>query len=140
MSNLKEKASDEAITLFGKNLHELLITPPLVNQVILGLDPGFRTGCKLAVIDKDGAYLDSAVIYLLNDTQVKTSSKVVLDLIARYHISAIAIGNGTGSKESATFISALILEHSLHVKYAVVSEIGASVYSASKIAQEEYGF
>lgn len=140
LSNLKEKASDEAIILFGKNLHELLITPPLVNQVILGLDPGFRTGCKLAVIDENGSYLDSAVIYLLSDAQAKTSSKVVLDLIARYKISAIAIGNGTGSKESATFVSALIKENALHVKYAVVSEIGASVYSASKIAQEEYGF
>jgi uncharacterized protein len=140
LSNLKEKASHEAINLFGKNLQELLITPPLVNQVILGLDPGFRTGCKLAVIDENGAYLDSAAIFLLSDSQVKTSCTVVLDLISRYKISAIAIGNGTASKESATFISNLIRENALHVKYAVVSEIGASVYSASKIAQEEYGF
>lgn len=138
LSNLKQKASDEAISLFGKNLHELLITPPLVNQVILGIDPGFRTGCKLAVIDENGHYLDSNVIYLLSDTS--KAAKIVLDLIKKHKVSAIAIGNGTGSKESATFIADLIRENSLHVKYAVVSEIGASVYSASKIANEEYGF
>ena len=138
LSNLKQKASDDAINLFGKNLQELLITPPLVNQIILGIDPGFRTGCKLAVIDENGLYLDSNVIYLLSDTS--KASKIVLDLIKKYKVSAIAIGNGTGSKEAATFIAELIKENSLAVKYAVVSEIGASVYSASKIANEEYGF
>jgi len=138
LSNLKQKASDDAINLFGKNLHELLRPPPLVNQIILGIDPGFRTGCKLAVIDENGLYLDSNVIYLLSDTSKAT--KIVLDLIKRHNVSAIAIGNGTGSKESANFIADLIKENSLHVKYAVVSEIGASVYSASKIANEEYGF
>ncbi|MEA1915968.1 MAG: Tex-like N-terminal domain-containing protein, partial [Campylobacterota bacterium] len=140
LANLKQRASDEAIVLFGKNLQELLITPPLVNQVILGIDPGFKTGCKLAVIDENGTYLDSSVIYLLNDKQVFDSSKVVLQLIKKYNISAVAIGNGTASKESAIFISELIASNALHVKYAVVSEIGASIYSASKIAQEEYGF
>jgi len=138
LSTLKQKASDEAIELFGKNLNELLITPPLVGQVILGIDPGFRTGCKLAVIDKNGLYLDSDVIYLLNDTS--KASKIVLNLIKKHKITAIAIGNGTGSKESATFVSYLIEKNALHVKYAVVSEIGASIYSASKIANEEYGF
>jgi len=138
LSNLKQKASDEAINLFGKNLNELLLTPPLVNQVILGIDPGFRTGCKLAIIDKNGNYLDSAVIYLLNDNQIKESVKKVLNFISKYKVTAIAIGNGTGSKESATFISNLIKENTLDVKYAVVSEIGASVYSASKIAVLEY--
>jgi len=138
LSNLKQKASDDAINLFGKNLHELLITPPLVNQIILGIDPGFRTGCKLAVIDENGLYLDSNVIYLLSDTS--KAEKIVLDLIKKHKVSAIAIGNGTGSKEAANFIANLIKENSLHVKYAVVSEIGASVYSASKIANEEYGF
>lgn len=140
LSTLKEKASSEAIELFGKNLNELLLTPPLVNHVILGLDPGFKTGCKLAVINKDGDYLDSDVIYLLNKIQVESASKRVLNLIKQYQISAIAIGNGTASKESAAFVAALIQQESLDVKYAVVSEIGASVYSASKIAQEEYGF
>lgn len=138
LSNLKQKASDEAIELFGKNLTELLITPPLVNQVILGMDPGFRTGCKLAIIDDNGNYLDSNVIYLLSENNVKTSSKVVLDLIKKYNITAIAIGNGTASKETASFINDLKKENSLDINYAVVSEIGASVYSASKIAQEEY--
>ncbi|WP_024955754.1 helix-hairpin-helix domain-containing protein [Sulfurospirillum arcachonense] len=138
LSALKQKASDDAINLFGKNLNELLITPPLVNQVILGIDPGFKTGCKLAVIDKDGAYLDSNVMYLLSETS--KASKIVLDFIKKYKVSAIAIGNGTGSKEAANFIANLIKENKLAVKYAVVSEIGASVYSASKIANEEYGF
>jgi len=138
LSALKQKASDDAINLFGKNLNELLITPPLMGQVILGIDPGFRTGCKLAVIDENGIYLDSNIIYLLSDTTKAT--KIVLDLIKRYKVTAIAIGNGTGSKESANFIANLIKENSLHVKYAVVSEIGASVYSASKISNEEYGF
>ncbi|HIP30785.1 MAG TPA: S1 RNA-binding domain-containing protein [Sulfurospirillum arcachonense] len=138
LSALKQKASDEAINLFGKNLNELLITPPLVGQVILGLDPGFRTGCKLAVIDENGLYLDSDVIYLLSDTSKAT--QIVLNLIKKYKVTTIAIGNGTGSKESATFVSDLIAQNTLAVKYAVVSEIGASVYSASKIANEEYGF
>lgn len=140
LSNLKEKASNDAIDVFGKNLHDLLITAPLVNQIILGFDPGYRTGCKLAVIDEDGKYLDSNVIYLLNKNQEDQAEKTLLELIKKYKITAIAIGNGTASKESLAFISKLIKENNLSVKYAVVSEIGASVYSASKIAQEEYGF
>jgi uncharacterized protein len=138
LTALKSKASSEAIELFGKNLSELLLTPPLVNQVILGMDPGFKTGCKCAVIDKDGAYLDSVVIYLLNDHQIKQASKTLLEIIKKYGVTAIAIGNGTASKETATFVSNLKEENKLSVNYAVVSEIGASVYSASKIAQEEY--
>ena len=138
LSALKQKASDNAISLFGKNLTELLMTPPLVGQVILGIDPGFRTGCKIAVIDENGIYLDSNVIYLLNDT--KKSEQILLKLIKKHNVTAIAIGNGTGSKESAIFVSDIIKKESLKVKYAVVSEIGASIYSASKIANEEYGF
>ena len=138
LSNLKQKASDEAIELFGKNLTELLITPPLVNQVILGMDPGFRTGCKLAIIDDNGNYLDSSVIYLLSQNNIKESSKKVLSLLKKYNVTAIAIGNGTASKETASFIHDLKKENNLDINYAVVSEIGASVYSASKIAQEEY--
>ena len=138
LSNLKQRASDDAINLFGKNLNELLISPPLVNQVILGLDPGYKTGCKLAIIDENGKYLDSDVIFLLNENQEKQSSTKVLNFIKKYKITVIAIGNGTASKESANFISQLIKENNLDVKYAVVSEIGASIYSASKIAQEEY--
>jgi len=139
LMHLKEKASKEAINLFGKNLKELLLTPPLVNQVILGMDPGYVSGCKLAVIDANGDYLDSSVIY---PTKPKEdfigSTKVVLNLINKYNINKIAIGNGTASQETAEFISKLITQKKLDIKYAVVSEIGASVYSASKIAIEEY--
>lgn len=136
---LKEKASSEAITLFGKNLKELLLTPPLVNQVILGMDPGYVSGCKLAVIDENGNYLASNVIYPTKPKEdFVNSSKIILELIKKYKINSIAIGNGTASQETAAFISKLINENSLDVKYAVVSEIGASVYSASKIAMMEY--
>ncbi len=138
LSNMKQKASDEAIELFGKNLNELLLTPPLINQIILGMDPGYKTGCKLAIIDKDGNYLDSNVIYLLSSSQIEKSNKIVLNFIKKYHITSIAIGNGTASKETATFVSELIKNNNLDIKYAVVSEIGASVYSASKIAINEY--
>ncbi len=140
LTNLKVKASNDAIDVFGKNLHDLLITAPLVNQIILGFDPGYRTGCKLAVIDENGKYLDSSVIFLLNQNQEEASVLILLALIKKYKITAIAIGNGTASKESLAFISKLIKDNNLDVKYAVVSEIGASIYSASKIAQEEYGF
>ena len=136
---LKEKASSEAITLFGKNLKELLLTPPLVNQVILGMDPGYVSGCKLAVIDENGNYLASNVIYPTKPREdFENSSKVVLELIKKYKINSIAIGNGTASQETAAFIAKLIEEHKLDVRFAVVSEIGASVYSASKIANLEY--
>lgn len=139
LTTLKEKASSEAIELFGKNLKELLQTAPLVNQVILGVDPGYKTGCKLAVIDEDGLYLDSNVIYPTKPKEdFVNSSKVVCSLIEKYNITAIAIGNGTASRETADFIATLIKEKNLHVNYAIVSEIGASVYSASKIAQKEY--
>src|SRR5574344_2124975 len=139
ISNLKEKASKESIELFGKNLKELLQTAPLVNHVILGFDPGYKNGCKLAVIDENSNYLDSAIIYPTKPKEdIENSSKNILELIKKYKISAIAIGNGTASKESASFISNLIKKNKLDIKYAIVSEIGASVYSASKIAIEEY--
>lgn len=139
LTQLKEKASSEAINLFGKNLKELLLTPPLVNQVILGMDPGYVSGCKLAVIDENGNYLASNVIYPTKPKEdFQGSAKIVLELIKKYKINSIAIGNGTASQETAAFISKLINENNLDVKYAVVSEIGASVYSASKIAMMEY--
>ena len=144
ISNLKEKAGIEAIELFGKNLKELLLTAPLVNQVILGIDPGFKTGCKLAVIDENGIFLDSAVIYPTKPKEdLINSSKIVLELIKKYKITAIAIGNGTASRETANFIDELLKNEELkkenfEIKYAIVSEIGASVYSASKIASQEY--
>jgi len=139
LATLKEKASKEAIELFGKNLKELLQTAPLVNQVILGMDPGFKTGCKLAVIDENGVYLDSNVIYPTKPKEdIINSSKTVLALIKKHNITSIAIGNGTASRETATFVAKLIKENNLDINYAIVSEIGASVYSASKIAVEEY--
>lgn len=138
LSALKEKAGDEAIELFGKNLSKLLLTPPLVNQVILGMDPGYKAGCKCAVIDKDGNCLDSFVIYLLNDKQQNEAGKKVLEILKKHNVTAIAIGNGTASKETADFISSLKEKNTLDINYAVVSEIGASVYSASKIASQEY--
>jgi len=139
LANLKEKASNEAIELFGKNLKELLLTAPLVNHVILGMDPGYKTGCKLAVIDENGNFLDSAVIYPTKPKEdITSSTKTVLNLIKKHKISSIAIGNGTASRETASFINNLIKEQNLDINYAIVSEIGASVYSASKIAQEEY--
>ena len=144
ISNLKEKAGIEAIELFGKNLKELLLTAPLVNQVILGIDPGFKTGCKLAVIDENGIFLDSAVIYPTKPKEdLINSSKIVLELIKKHKITAIAIGNGTASRETANFIDELLKNEELRkenfeIKYAIVSEIGASVYSASKIASQEY--
>ena len=139
INTIKEKASAEAIELFGKNLKELLQTAPLINQVILGMDPGFVSGCKLAVIDENGIYLDSNVIYPTKPREdIKISSKVILDLIKKYNITSIAIGNGTASRETAEFVSNLIKENNLDINFAIVSEIGASVYSASKIAQEEY--
>ena len=139
INTLKEKASAEAIELFGKNLKELLQTAPLVNQVILGMDPGFVSGCKLAVIDENGIYLDSNVIYCTKPKEdIKSSNKVVLNLIKKYNITSIAIGNGTASRETAQFITNLINEYNLDINYAIVSEIGASVYSASKIAAQEY--
>lgn len=139
LTTLKEKASSEACELFGKNLKELLQTAPLVNQVILGVDPGYRTGCKLAVIDENGLYLTSSVIYPTKPKEdFINSSKIVYDLINKYKITSIAIGNGTASRETADFIANLIKEKNLNINYAIVSEIGASVYSASKIAALEY--
>jgi len=139
IANLKEKASKEAIELFGKNLKELLLTAPLVNHIILGIDPGYKTGCKVAVIDENGEYLDSSVIYPTKPKEdIKTSSKTILELIKKYKVTSIAIGNGTASRETASFVSDLIKENNLDINYAIVSEIGASVYSASKIATQEY--
>lgn len=139
ISGLKQKANKESIELFGKNLKELLQTAPLVNQVILGIDPGFKTGCKVAVIDENGLYLDSSVIFPTKPKEdIYNSSKTILELIKKYKVTAIAIGNGTASRETANFIDELIKKESLDINYAIVSEIGASVYSASKIASQEY--
>ncbi|MDH6603143.1 uncharacterized protein OKW23_000271 [Bacilli bacterium PM5-9] len=134
-----EQASSDAIDVFALNLEKLLLTPPLKNKIILGFDPAFRTGCKLAVIDRDGKVLAISICYPHEyQGKVNEAKKVILDLINKYNIEVIAIGNGTASRESEMFIADLISENKLDVAYAIVSEAGASVYSASKIAQEEF--
>ena len=136
---LKERADSAAIALFGKNLTQLLMTPPLRNSILLGVDPAFVSGCKLAVIDKNGNYLESAVIYPTKPKKdYENSKKVVISLAKKYAIDGVVIGNGTGSQETQEFFARLNQEESITLPYSVVSEAGASVYSASAIAQEEY--
>ncbi len=136
---LKEKADRAAISVFGKNLTQLLMTPPVTKKIILGVDPAFRTGCKLAVIDENGMYLDHGVIYPTEPkNDYEGSKKKILSLLEKYDISGVAIGNGTGSRETQTFFAHLNKELENSLKYTVVSEAGASIYSASKIASQEY--
>ncbi|MDO9208717.1 MAG: Tex family protein [Sulfuricurvum sp.] len=136
---IKERADIQAINTFGKNLTQLLNTPPVTKRVILGADPAYRTGCKLAVVDENGTYLAHAVIYpTLPQSDYAASAKVVKELAKKYNITGVAIGNGTGSRETQEFFARVNREEGLALAYTVVSEAGASVYSASKIAQEEY--
>ncbi len=138
-SELKERADLGAIAIFGKNLNQLLMTPPVTKRVLLGVDPAFRSGCKLAVIDENGNYLESAVIYPTQPQNDYENSKTkVLALCKKYHISGVAIGNGTGSRETQEFFARLNSDENATLNYTVVSEAGASVYSASKIAAQEY--
>jgi len=138
-NELKTKADATAINVFGKNLKQLLLTPPLLSRVILGVDPAFVSGCKLAVIDENANFLASDVIYPTKPKEdYKNSKEKVLKLVKKYNISAIAIGNGTASRETQEFFACINREEGIKLNYTVVSEAGASVYSASKIAQEEY--
>ena len=138
-SLLKERSDLSAIGVFGKNLTQLLMTPPVVGKVLLGADPAYKTGCKLAVIDENGAYLDHAVIYpTAPRSDYDGSRKKVLELVKKYSIQGVAIGNGTASKETQEFFAKINRELRGKLKYTVVSEAGASVYSASKIASDEY--
>ncbi len=141
-SDLTEVGEEAAIDNFGKNLEALLLTPPMKERVVLAFDPGFVNGCKLAVVDKNGKYLDSTVIkpFLNNNTEerVRLSKEVVVQLIKKYNVSIIAIGNGTASRESEKFCADMIKEYNLDCKYVIVSEAGASIYSASPIAIEEF--
>jgi len=138
-SELKQKADSAAIGVFGKNLTQLLMTPPISKMVILGVDPAFVSGCKLAVIDENGNYLDSAVIYPTQPKKEYAKSRdVVLALRQKYNITGVAIGNGTGSLETQEFFARLNRDEGANLRYTVVSEAGASVYSASQLAQEEY--
>ncbi len=141
-SELTEKGEEAAIDNFGKNLESLLLTPPIKEKVVLAFDPGFVNGCKLAVVDKNGKYLDSTVIkpFLNGNTEerIRLSKEVVVQLIKKYNVDIIAIGNGTASRESEKFCADMIKEYNLSCKYVIVSEAGASIYSASKVAIEEF--
>ena len=138
-SDLTEKAEDGAISVFKKNLHQLLMQPPIVGQTVLGWDPAFRTGCKLAVVDPTGKVLDTTVIYPTAPQNKVEEAKVVLKkLISKYHITLISLGNGTASRESEQIIVDLLKEIPVKVQYIIVNEAGASVYSASKLATEEF--
>ena len=138
-SELTEKAEDGAISVFGKNLEQLLMQPPIAGKVVLGWDPAFRTGCKLAVVDPTGKVLDTKVIYPTAPQNKVTEAKAELKrLIKKYGVSLISVGNGTASRESEQVIVELIRELDTPVQYVIVSEAGASVYSASKLATEEF--
>ena len=138
-NELTEKAEDSAIRVFGKNLTQLLMQPPIVGQVVLGWDPAFRTGCKLAVVDGTGKVLDTVVIYpTAPQNKIAEAKETLKKLIKKYHITLISVGNGTASRESEAVIVELLKEISEPVQYVIVNEAGASVYSASKLAAEEF--
>ena len=142
-SDLTEIGEDAAISNFAKNLESLLLTPPMKEKIVLAFDPGYVNGCKIAVIDKIGKYLDSTVVkpFLKNITDEKLilqSEIIVKNLIEKYKVDIIAIGNGTASRESEKFIANMIKKYNLNCKYLIVSEAGASIYSASKVAIEEF--
>lgn len=140
-NELTEKAEDGAIEVFGKNLHQLLMQPPIAGKVVLGWDPAFRTGCKLAVVDATGKVLGTTVIYPTAPTtpaKIKASKDLLKKIIPKYHVSLISLGNGTASRESEQFIVELLKEIPEPVQYVIVNEAGASVYSASKLASEEF--
>ena len=140
-SDLTEKAEDGAIKVFGKNLEQLLMQPPITGQVVLGWDPAFRTGCKLAVVDETGKVLDTCVIYPTAPTteaKIKAAKDTLKKLIKKYHITLFSVGNGTASRESEQIIVELLKEIPEHVQYVITNEAGASVYSASKLATEEF--
>ena len=135
-SELTDTADDSAIVNFGKNLESLLLTPPIKEKVVLGFDPGYTNGCKIAIVDKTGKYLFSTVLYPFKDEN--KAKDILLDLINRFKVDIIAIGNGTASRESEKFISNLIKDNNLDVKYIIVSEAGASIYSVEDVAIEEF--
>lgn len=138
-SDLTEKAEDGAISVFGKNLEQLLMQPPIAGKVVLGWDPAFRTGCKLAVVDSTGKVLDTKVIYpTAPQNKVEEAKAELKKLIKKYNVSLLSVGNGTASRESEQVIVELLKELDRPVQYVIVNEAGASVYSASKLATEEF--
>ena len=138
-NELTEKAEEGAIGVFGKNLHQLLMQPPISGQVVLGWDPAFRTGCKLAVVDSTGKVLDTTVVFPTEpQNKIEETKAAVKKLIDKYDISLISVGNGTASRESELIIADMLKEIKKPVQYIIVNEAGASVYSASKLATEEF--
>lgn len=138
-NDLTEKAEEKAIKVFGKNAKQLLMQPPIKNMTVMGFDPAYRTGCKIAVIDRTGKLLATTTVYPTEpQNDVDGAKKTLKDLIVKLHVNMIAIGNGTASRESEMFVSDMIKEIDGEIYYAIVSEAGASVYSASKLATEEY--
>lgn len=138
-NELSEKAHEQSIEVFSLNLERLLLQPPMKNKMVLGFDPAYRTGCKLAVIDKNGKMLEISIVYPTPpNARIAEAKKTMLQLLKKYPIDIIAIGNGTASRESEAFVADLIKEYNLNVAYTIVSEAGASVYSASKLAREEF--
>ena len=137
-----EKAEEEAINIFSENLEKLLLQPPLAKKTLMGLDPGYRTGCKMVIINKDGFYETNDVLYLVeemhNSRQLREAKEKILNYIDKYDVDIIAIGNGTASRETESFVAKIIKEAEKKVSYLIVSEAGASVYSASKLAIEEF--
>ena len=137
-----EKAEEEAINIFSENLEKLLLQPPLAKKTLMGLDPGYRTGCKMVIINKDGFYETNDVLFLVdgvhNERQLATAKKKILDYVAKYDVDIIAIGNGTASRETEAFVADLIKEMKKKVSYLIVNEAGASIYSASKLAIAEF--
>lgn len=138
-NELTQRAQEQAMKVFSLNLRQLLMQPPVKGKVAMGLDPGYRTGCKVAVVDETGRVLDTNVIYPTHSqVKVDEAKKLIVSLVKKHGVEIIAIGNGTASKETEMFVSDLIHEESLNVSYMVVSEAGASVYSASKLAAQEF--
>ncbi|MCC0657866.1 MULTISPECIES: Tex family protein [unclassified Clostridioides] len=138
-NHLTEIAQERAISVFGKNVKSLLLQPPVKDKVVMGFDPAFRTGCKIAVVDKNGKLLDYTTVYPTDpQNNVEGAKKTLKELIEKYNIDIISIGNGTASRESETFVSEMIKEIDRDVQYVIVSEAGASVYSASELANEEH--
>lgn len=137
--DLKEQAEESAIEVFAENLKPLLLLPPLGHKVVLGIDPGYRTGCKVAVVDENGKFLDNSVIYPVPPKQkIAEAKKIIIDLAKKYGVEVIAIGSGTASYETEQFVAEFIADENLEVSYAIVNEDGASVYSASELGIEEF--
>ena len=140
-NELTEKAEDGAILVFRKNLHQLLMQPPISGETVLGWDPAFRTGCKLAVVDATGKVLDTAVIYPTaptNEAKQRAAAAKIRELVKKYHVTLVSVGNGTASRESEQFLSGVLRDIPEKVYYVITNEAGASVYSASALATEEF--